>query len=368
MSQWSWHVFDLATGAALGQVPLASWSHTDRLNDSGEWAATMSSPESVALVRYALNCVVASKAVLVAVRVDNVGAARAEYTGWIPPGGNRRPDLAGKNLLGYLDFRVIESTVAYSSIDQHSIAAGIVSTAVGTMIDTSQVTASGVTRVRTWNNWEAKNVGEALRQLSAVENGFDFDVRTEYDTGTLRRRLRCWYPRRGAVLSPSQPLVFEYGRNMLTLPTIDGNADFATRVVAIGKEQDSATQARLVSIQTNSALIAAGYPVIVKHLDRSDITTQGGLDDLANGELDRASTLQDDEISFQVDPNDPSHPWGSWDLGASCYVKVPPGVALWWPDGIQEERRVVAHKWTWNAGTGETLEVVTSRRWEGLVV
>jgi hypothetical protein len=145
----------------------------------------------------------------------------------------------------------------------------------------------------------------------------------------------------------------------------EGNAGFATRVVAIGDETDSTTQARLTSTKTNATLIAQGYPIIVKRVDRSDITTQAGLDDAAQGELDRASTLQDEEISFQVDPNYAAAKWGTWDLGADCIVKVPAGRAYWWPDGFEEQRRVVAHRWTFDANDGEKLEVVTGRKWEG---
>lgn len=368
MGAWSWHCFDLATGTALAQVQMASWSHEDRLNDAGSFAATLEPPENIDHVRYALNAVEAGKGTVVAVRVDDLGTARAEYTGWVGPEGNRRPDLAGKNLLGYLDFRVLElstTSLIYSSFDQHYIALDIVLRTVGPLLDYSQIAASGVTRDRTWYKWDYKNIGEALRQLSAVENGFDFDVRTEYDTGDLTRRLRCWYPRRGGVLEIGQPLTFELGRNMLTLPVPEGNAGFATRVVALGKEQDSATQERLISSATNTTLLAQGYPVIVKRLDRSDVSTQAGLDDVAEGELARASTLQDEEISFQVDPNHLTSPWGSWDLGADCLVKVPAGEAFWWPDGFEEQRRIVAHRWSVDSAGGEKLEVVTGRKWEG---
>jgi hypothetical protein len=68
-----------------------------------------------------------------------------------------------------------------------------------------------------------------------------------------------------------------------------------------------------------------------------------------------------DDIVLDVDPDDVSWPWGSWDLGDECRVVIPAGLSPWWPDGYSEVRRIVGHRWTFDADSGESLQVVTQR-------
>jgi hypothetical protein len=365
MADWAFHAFDLASNAPLGQIQLVSWQHEDKLNAAGSFSATLLPPEDDGTInlndhaRYILGAVRARRAVIVAFRTDDYGTTRAEFTGWVPPGGLTRPQLAGTNLLGYYNNRVITTTLSFAGVEQCRIPAEIIRYHPGALIDyTSGVVTSGMQRDQTWNPWDRKIAGEAMTDIASRINGFDFDIRTEIDAGQFVRRYRSWYPRRGADFTPR----FEYGANMLTLPTLSGNSGYATQVLAVGVETNSTTHQRLVSIKTNTAALADGEPIIEIAYDRSDITTQQGLDDFAAGMLLQAAGDEDDLLTFTIDPYDPNFPWGSWDLGADCRVVIPAGLDIWWPDGLDELRRVVSHKQKVEAGV-ETFEITVGRAW-----
>lgn len=366
MADWTWHAFDLASGGSLGEVLMGDWSHEDRLRSAGSWNATPLPPDDDGTIdvadhtRHILNATAARRAVIVAVRTDDYGQARAEFTGWVPPGGQQRPDIAGTGLLGYYQNRIITTPLSFNPREQTQIPATIIDEHPGAKIDTATaVTDSGVQRVASWTLSDGKLCGEAMLDIAGRINGFEFDIRTELDAGRFVRRYRTWYPRRGAGFRPH----FVYGGNMWSDPKPAGNKGFATRVIALGSQTSSGPPpVRLTAIRTNTALIKAGEPIIDIKLDRSDIVTQQALNDHADGALHDAARNIDDELTFDVDPGDPNFPYGSWDLGADCWVQYPAGRHVWWPDGLSELRRVVAHRWTVE-GAVEKLEVVTGPAW-----
>jgi hypothetical protein len=365
VADWAWHAFDLASGTLLGSIQMASWRHEDKLNAAGSFSGTPLPPEDDGTidlaehVRYIFGATRARRAVIVAVRTDDYGITRPEFTGWVPPGGNARPDVAGTSLLGYYNNRVITTSLSFNPLEQCQIPAEIIRTHPGALVDyMSGVVASGMQRTQTWNPWDKKVAGEAMTDIASRIGGFDLDIRTEFDGGQFVRRYRTWYPRRGADFTPR----FEYGANMLTAPKPAGNSGYATRVIAVGVETNPTTHQRLVSIQTNTAALAAGEPIVEVAYDRSDITTQQGLDDFAAGMLLQASNDEDDQLTFTIDPYDPNFPWGSWDLGADCWVRFPAGLDLWRPDGLDELRRVVSHRVSVQGGV-ESFEVTVGRAW-----
>ena len=244
---WSFHCFDAATSAPLGTVEVESWQSEDRLNDSGSWSATLAAPATVPLARAALVATMPARSVVVAVRTNIYGLPDPVYTGYIPPGGRRIPDIVGGNLLSYFDHRELDDPVPYAAVDQFTLVADLIArtqaTGRGVNIDLSQVGTSGVLRDQTWFAYERKNIGEAIRQKAAIIDGFDFDIRTELDAGALVRRLRCWHPRRGRAVSNGGP-VFTHGGNVAAAPTVVADSRFVTETTALGAEIDEVTRER----------------------------------------------------------------------------------------------------------------------------
>jgi hypothetical protein len=360
---WEFHGYDAASGAAVASLDVASWSSKDVRSDSGEWSAVLTPPDSPSVARSVLAATVAGRNVILAVRDGSI-----IFSGYLPPGGRRLPEIAGAGLLSYLDRRrlIIATDRVYTAMDQHLMVADLVdytNAAHGIGIDTSQVKPSGVLRDQTWHPWELKNIGEALRQKAQLLNGFDLDVRTELDAGSLIRRVRCWYPRRGLSVSQGGP-IFEVGVNALVEPTLTGNEDFATTTLALGFETNSTTQQRLLASKETTSLLTAGWPEIDVVLDLVDVKEAPTLQAHADG----FAQLNDDPdlgspIEVEVNPNDDTWPWGSWDLGSDARLIIPANYFPWWPDGYSLDRRVEAHRWEWSVTDGEHLYVTLGPPW-----
>jgi hypothetical protein len=404
---WTWHAFDLATGAYTGALALTEWQHEDKLNDSGQFSATLQS-RSAMLNQLAAETTLPARSLIVPFRDGQpLGYAGIVWRSDLPT-------VEGSSLLSYFDTQVYDDTHVFTGVDQHLLVKALVDS-VQTQpggdihVDTSRIVPSGVLRDQTWNIWEAKNVGDAIRQKGDNLGGYDFDFRVELDPGPIRR-MRLWTPRRGRPYQPQASPVFTIGKNARAVPEAptDGT-EFATYVIALGQEIDSTTHERLRAVSDRSDLVAAGYPRLTKVLDLSDVkdltTLQAHADGYATYHAAIAATTP--ELVLEVDPNDVTWPWGSYELGDDCMVVIPaPGqvshdrvinefvlstgdgfvlgtgdgyvlgssthvietdieaaMLPWWPYGFSEIRRMTSFRWS-DAATGERLQVVAGRMQE----
>lgn len=364
VAEWEWRAYDLASGAPLGLIEMADWSHTDILDDAGSWTATMAGRSS-AIRRDYLTATMPGRSVIVPIR-NGVPLGFAGIV-W----SRDAPRIAGAGLLSYFDRQPLNTRKAYVASDQHSVIKDLidwVQTNGGNIgVDTSQVTLSGVVRTQTWEKWEEKNVGEAIRQKGDNLGGFDFDVRVEYDAGVLVRRLRLWTPRRGrsyldAQASPTFRLDGRRG-NVRDVPSVPVDATkLSTNVYAKGQEIDSTTHEVLLAESVRTDLLAAGWPRLGEVQTFSDIKDSTTLQQHADGIAYLYGPTDVDEIVLTVDPDGEPWQWGTWDLGDDCAVYIPPGDAVpWMPDGYADIRRVKSHEWSWSPTTGESLKVHTGR-------
>jgi hypothetical protein len=188
---------------------------------------------------------------------------------------------------------------------------------------------SGITRDQTWNSWEAKKIGEALRQKAAIDGGPDFVIRSELEAGVVVRRLRCWSPFRGRRFEDSK-VVFTLGHNAFTVdPDEDGIAT-TTRAIALGDEIDEVTQEVEVATATADGLIAAGWPVLDTGLKLNDVTDT--LQEHADGYAELFGRPQQEQMTLRVDVATAA----DWQVGDECMVVIPPwspfGARTWGPD------------------------------------
>lgn len=181
---------------------------------------------------------------------------------------------------------------------------------------------SGVLRDRTedYYIWKAKNLGEALRQLAAVEDGFDFAMEYTLNTTTDRidKAIKLFYPTKGRDTG----FVFEYERDRATNILKRGFSDpidFAWTGDGWGSGNDAT---RLRSIYVDETLRGI-YPPYEASPSWSSVTEQATLDEHTAGAF--ARTKRPLRLpQWQVDP-DASPSWGDWVTGDTVTAKVTDG-------------------------------------------
>lgn len=223
----------------------------------------------------------------------------------------RTAQLGGLSLLSYFDKRRISSNLTFTGTDQLSIARQLVTWAQGLPGGNIGVQVGaeldGVLRDRTYWGYERKKIGEALRQLAAVDNGFDFAFEVAYNAGVATRYFRCGT--RGRTVEATGH-VFEHGRNLVAYDVTEDSAIQANRVYAEGAG-DGPTM--LVSTADRTDAIAAGWPLLEDVAAIKDITVQATLDGHARAIVDaRAFPVDVTSCTVRAD-GDP--PLGAWVVG-----------------------------------------------------
>ena len=207
-------------------------------------------------------------------------------------------ELAGEGWLSYFRHRVMRESFSYVNQDQTEIAKFLVNnhqvwSGGGTLgISIADVQPSGVLRDRSYLASERKEVGEAIEQLAAVENGFNFRFESRWNAGVLQTRFLTSYPATG---HPT-PLVFE--GQITSLKVAMDATTMATNVDAIGT-QDAGGDALLATVSDPAML--ANYPQYDAVVPASDVSVLATLDQQARRRLLRghAPTVIP---SVEVDP------------------------------------------------------------------
>lgn len=255
---------ELVGGELLGEIRFADLSIGDVLNGAGQFTATVPlrqpgiTQDNLAPARTGLyverdGVILSSGAVLWAATAD-------------PEAGTL--SLAGEGLWSYYSHRTIRLSPVYAATEQTSIVADIIADTEATLSSGIGVTAiplaTGVLRDRTYVAAERKPVSEAVEELAAVQNGFDFYLDSRWDAGTIKTVLNFQYPATGRETEH----VVERGRTALALTvTVDG-AQAANVVDAFGAGQGTH---QLIRTQTNTAMIGP-YPYLEAQISHTDVT------------------------------------------------------------------------------------------------
>jgi hypothetical protein len=364
---------DLLTGTLIGEIPLSGLTYSHKLNDVGELSATLYLPSPVD----------SSSRVLGGIYNDAVDECRRQivierdgvvvWCGivWASPYDDESQSRAVRAASDWSYFRArfINYDATFSTTDQFSIAQSIINTAQGTVNTPSHIgvtvgsNTSGITRDRTYTASELKPVAEAIEQLAAVDNGFDFAIDCAYtSTGVLSKTLTLSYPRRGRnYLNTGH--VFELGRNIISFTWPSDGTRVANKVYATGQGEgaevtpttiegvagtSSGSQGRTIglAIDANSIQPVAtggpGYPVLEKQISFSDVSV-----------LDTAIRHAQAELRFSTTPivlpeiivrGDREPELGSYSTGDACRIIIPPNVTPRFPSGLDTFYRIIAYE------------------------
>lgn len=365
MSRYRWLAHHLVGGGLICELPLTDVTYGRVLNGAGPFTARLSlaAPPERALDRFGdvasdvVGADVAARRQRLQVRDWLTGTAPAKTAiyverdgvlmgGWIVWTRDYDTDarvltLGGAELWSYFRRRRIRWTVRHTATDQLVIARSLIDRAqqstggnVGVITGTE---TSGRLRDRTYETFEDKPVGEAVEQLAAVIDGFDFEVTVGLESGAYVRRLRLHYPQMGRPASQTGH-VFEVGRNA-TMRWHEDGSRAANSVAGIGAGEGVSM---LRSVQTDTALLTEGYPLLEESISLKDVSvaaTLTGHTGEALADLRLPATLPTVTALADTDPA-----FGAYIPGDFARIRSQPGQDPRWPDGLDTFARIAS--WT----------------------
>lgn len=321
-AQYTYLSCDLATNEVLAELPLRGVSFTLALNRAGDFSATLPLGDSRVTD---LDPISATEPIRTALYVDRGGVLLWGGIVWTRRynSATRSIELAGNEFWSYFRKRRITDTLAYTNEDQLTIVRELIDYAqakpggdIG--VDTGSGT-SGVVRDRTYSSYEYKPVGEAVEQLSAVLDGFDFAIDVAYSAGEPAKFLRLGYPRRGRTATATG-LLFELdslGGNILGYSYPEDGTSSANTVHSIGAGDGESI---LRSVSSRTDLIDAGFPLIEELTTYKDVVVQSTLDAHAEADVEAfAGPVTIAEVTVQAD-TDPMI--GSYIVGDEARFRI----------------------------------------------
>lgn len=334
--------YDLLTGALIEELPLTNVNFARVLNGAGELRG------SLQMNRKNTNGV-SLDAAYVAATTPQRTALYVDRDGVLVWGGliwtrsyqhsAQRLDLQGAEFWSYFRSRRLKVNKSYTNQDQLVIARDLINYAQsvtnGNIGISVPVATSGVLRDRTqYFGYERKPIAEAVEQLAAVIDGFDFGIDVNYDVGgEPSAQLNFGYPRRGRIAQANE-LVFELGRNMFDFYWPEDGSNGANSITGIGAGEG--VSMLLVDI-TDAELLDAGYPVLDDSISFKDIANVNTLADHVVSELQIRSGVRIAAKFVVLSTTDV--PYGSWVMGDDARFRIYGDARF--PDGLDTYLRIV---------------------------
>lgn len=284
---------DLLSNVVIGELPLTGVSFTQQLNQAGTFQGhiLLSGVDSTGY--NVANSTIPGKC---AIYVDRDGDLVWGGVIWGRDYNSSSQVLSfsAREFESYFERRRINTTTAFTNVDQLTIAQNLVTLAqsalygnIGVQVG---VETSGVLLSRTYYDYELKTFYNALQDLSRAEDGFDFNIQVNYNgSGEPSKTLVLGYPRIGTVYSASNPSapVFEFpAGNVVEYEYPEDGSVAANKIYALGA---GSNEGKLVSIAVDTSKYADGWALLEEQSNYSDVTDQTYLNELALGQVNAVS-------------------------------------------------------------------------------
>ena len=269
---------DGRTDDVLGSLPLTALSFREELNGPG--AATLEIPLNTDAID---SLIPLQQSVFVLRDGVPVWGGVLWVTGMSV--GSNAAKLSCSGFWSLVRRRRISSTLIYTDTDQTLVAKDIIDKLQaepgGSMlIDTDNVTATGVSISQTYLGHELQNAGDAIQTLATRNNGFDFAIAVAIEDGQIVRRMATTFPTTGRATD----IILADGVNIEALDvSIDGTGMLSTAHIR-GKGSGAAA---LLYSGTNADMVGV-YPKTEGLVTLSSVDDLGRLQEhsdllLANG-------------------------------------------------------------------------------------
>lgn len=220
--------------------------------------------------------------------------------------------VGGQGYQSILYHRYIDQTFTFANYDQFTIAR--------ILLDYTQAKpggdfgltfpssgASDVFRARTYFGYERKNLGDAIEELAAVDNGFDFEI-------NAAKEWRTYYPFKGT----NTGFVFELGKNIRGMSWVKDATEIANTITAIGSGEGAD---QILGVASDSASINK-YGLMEDTRSFLDVEEQSTIDAHAKEELRLVKGVQDQPQLAINTQGDADPPYGSYVVGDTVRVRA----------------------------------------------
>ena len=317
MAVWRFLAYDARSNTALADLPLSVRKFGAVLNGAGSFSGQIPVETSTAAL---LRAATVPERTIVYIERD--GVLLDGFLIWTRARKPGQPmDIAGMSIESILRRNRIVANLTYTGVDQLTIARNLIThmqsqagADLGIQVGSG---LSGVLRDRTYNGYERKNLGDALAELAAVDNGFDWSIDVAWSGGVPVKSLNLSYPRRGRIAG-STGIVFVTGKNILDYEFVEDGTRSARAVDVLGSGDGNDMK---IGSKGDTALIDAGYPLTAEVIARKDVSVQTTLDDLAIAAV-KARAATPSFLTLTVAPDDIDAGLGTWIVGDDALVQI----------------------------------------------
>lgn len=200
--------------------------------------------------------------------------------------------IAAREFESYFEKRLITTTENFNNADQLLIARTLIDNAQAvTDGDIGVITGSetsGVLIDRVYYDYEFKQVWQAIKDLADQDDGFDFNIKVEYDniTNEPKKTLVLGYPRTGHIdtgVGDMNTNVFLFPAGNITTYEYPEDGSIVTNTLYVTGAGSNEGKLLTNAIATGS--FTNGFPVLEATVAYSDITDQNVLNELASGRV-----------------------------------------------------------------------------------
>lgn len=333
---------DLLSNEIVAELPLTGVSFNQQLNTAGTFQAHLLLS---GINTFGYNVDAATTPGRNALYVDRNGTLVWGGVIWQRSYNSQDQSLSitAREFESYFERRRISTTRVFTNTDQLEIARTLINDAqavpsgdIGVIVGSE---TSGVLVDRTYYNYELKTVYGAIQDLSKAENGFDFNIKVEYDPITFEptKTLVLGYPRTGNVdtgVGDIATPVFEFpAGNVVAYEYPEDGAIVANTVFALGA---GSNEGKLISQATDTAKITAGWAVLEDQANYSDVIDGTLLDELALGQV--LALSEPPPIIKLVVPAFTEPQFGTYDIGDDARLRI---LDERFPTGLDAVYRIV---------------------------
>lgn len=323
MAEYVYVTADALTGRFISELPLKAVRFELGLNTAEVFSADL----PLAGMNAAVAATEPSRTCLYIVR-----GAQIVWGGFIwgrqYDSGSATLKLSGRELFSYLDKIRLEQDVTFTNVEQLAIARWLISYAMGKPSSNMRfefvdpIQASGVLRDRTYVGADLAPIGQRVRELAAVQNGFDVRLVPVFDGNAIKHRVVMGYPSLGQTYPASQ-LVIEYGANAGSYGYNESGGDQSNVVIGQGRVPETDPPGSLPPRYTavDPVSLSAGYPRLENAITPDVITaTYVQIHTLAN-----LATYKNPLVDGSLVVNDALDPeLGSYLPGDEFRLIIPP--------------------------------------------